>query len=268
MKSVIEFLTTEYNRGLGYHSINTARAALSALGVMLGQHKAGSHPVVVNFLRGVFNLRTPVSRYVEVWDVNKVLSYLKKLSPVKYLSLKDLTLKLTMLIALTNAARVQTVHLLSVNDLKKLSSKFVLYFDGLLKQSRPGHEFSFIELCAYPPDRRLCVYTVLKEYLSRTKSVRKSTKKLLLRYMKPYTPVSRDTISRWLKIVMLRSGIDTNQFKAHSIRAAATSKASDLSVPTPDILKAAGWSNASTFARFYKKSVKTSSTFAEAVVRL
>jgi len=118
-----------------------------------------------------------MSRYQNIWDVNDVLCYLKKLSPVKLLTLKDLTLKLAMLIALTHAARAQTLQFLSIVGIQKLSSKFVVYFDGLLKQSRPSFTVTFIELEAYPPDRRLCVYTVLKEYLSRSKPVRKNSQK-------------------------------------------------------------------------------------------
>ena len=87
---------------------------------------------------------------------NKVLSYLRKLSPVKYITLKDLTLKLCILIALTCATRTQSIILLSVNNVHKLSSEFVIEIDGLLKQSRPGYRNPHIHLKAYPPDRRLC----------------------------------------------------------------------------------------------------------------
>jgi len=44
----------------------------------------------------------------------------------------------------------------------------VLNFEGLLKQDRPGQCTSAVELEAYPPERRLCIFTVLKEYLDRT----------------------------------------------------------------------------------------------------
>ena len=266
VRDIIEFLASEFERGMGYFSINTARAALTSLGIRLGHYTAGTHPTVVSFLKGVFNLRPPKSRYTEVWDVNLVLQYLRKLSPVKHLSLKDLTLKLTMLIALTNAARVQTIQLLTVSSLKKLNSKFVLYFDGLLKQSRPGHDFSFIELLSYPPDRRLCVYTVLKEYLQRTRPLRKC-KRLLISYIKPYQAVTKSTISRWIRTVMCRSGIDIKQFTAHSVRAASSSKAEQMSIPIENILNKAGWSNSGTFAKYYKKLVKTSTGFSEAVLK-
>jgi hypothetical protein len=52
-------------------------------------------------------LQPTLPRYTHTWDVEKVLSVLRKISPVKHLSLKDLTMKLCMLIALTNAASLK-----------------------------------------------------------------------------------------------------------------------------------------------------------------
>jgi hypothetical protein len=53
---------------------------------------------------------------------------------------------------------------------------------------------------------------VLKEYLKQTAALRKDCKKLFISYVKHHGQVSRDTISRWLKIVMTRGGIDVNYF--------------------------------------------------------
>lgn len=119
-----------------------------------------------------------------------------------------------MLIALTCATRTQSIHLLSVNNVHKLSSEFVIEIEGLLKQSRPGYRNPQIHLKACPPDRRLCVFTVLKEYLYRTKLLHKDSSKLLISYVKPHKDVSRDTVARWIKTVLHRSGIDTKIYGA------------------------------------------------------
>ena len=124
-------------------------------------------------------------------DVGKVLMYLKSLSPVKYLPLKDLTLKLVMLIALTHAARSQTIHLLTVHNVIKEKSQFVLQLDSFVKQSRPGFDSSVLKIKCYPPDRRLCCYTVLKEYLARTKVLRTNKHRLLLSYIKRYKEITK-----------------------------------------------------------------------------
>jgi len=136
-----------------------------------------------------------------------MLSYIiyEPFFPVNYLFLKDLTLKLKMLIALKNTARVQTIQYLSTEDLDKLSSQLIFKFHGLLKQRRPGFACSSMFVKAYRPDRRLC-YTVLKEYLFCTKPCRNHRQtQLLIRYVSPYMPVSRDTIARWFKVVLTRA---------------------------------------------------------------
>jgi hypothetical protein len=225
LDNILEFLTSLFDKGLGYSSLNTARGTLSALGLKCDGQLVGSHQLVVRYMKGVYNLRPTLARYTHSWDVSKVLSYLRKLSPVKYITLKDLTLKLCMLIALTCATRTQSIHLLSVNNVHKLSSEFVIEIEGLLKQSRPGYRNPQIHLKAYPPDRRLCVFTVLKEYLYRTKLLHKDSSKLLISYVKPHKDVSRDTVARWIQTVLHRSGIDTKIYGAHSVRAALTSRA-------------------------------------------
>ena len=264
---VINFLTEQYKKNLGYSALNTARGALSSLGLMCEGQLIGSHPDVVRFMKGVYNKKPPIPRYTHTWDVNIVLTFLRKLSPVKFLTLKDLTLKLTTLIAITNAARIQTLQLLSVNNMKKCKAEYVFQFESLLKQSRPGHNYSVVHLKSYPPDRRLCTYTVLKEYLARTNTIRgKGRKELLVSYIKPYKPVSTDTIARWIKTVLQRAGVDTNIFSAHSVRAASTSKAKQNSVNIKMILDKAGWSSAGTFAKFYDRQTRET-TFEEGVLQ-
>ena len=97
------------------------------MGIVIDVFSVGSHPLVIRFLKGLYNLRFPVSRYFEVWDVNQVLDYLKTLSPLVELSLKQLTLKLVTLIALTTASRSQSVYCLSIENMVKEPDKYILY---------------------------------------------------------------------------------------------------------------------------------------------
>ena len=47
---VLEFLTELFNSGLGYSSINTARGALSSMGLTLVV-SIGRHPLVIRYMR-------------------------------------------------------------------------------------------------------------------------------------------------------------------------------------------------------------------------
>jgi integrase len=265
----LEFLAELFEQGQSYSSINTARSALSTIILCDNRITFGTHPQVIRLMKGVFNQRPALSRYGVTWDVNIVLNFLRTLSPVKDLTFKDLCGKLAMLMALVTVQRVQTLHLLDVRFMKKSMFGFTFSLQEVIKQSRPGKAPPVIELRAYPRDRRLCIVTVLKEYLERRRvKVKKDTYKLFVTYRKPHEGVSRDTLSRWIKCMMFRAGIDTTVFKAHSTRAAAASKAKAADIPVSDIMETAGWSNSSTFGKFYDKPVGDGRRLANAVLRL
>lgn len=225
----------------------------------------GSHPLIVRFMKGVFNMRPALPRHTEVWDVSVVLNLLRKWSPAKFLGIKELTLKLTMLMALVSAQRAQLLNLLDISNMVKGKSSYTFQINSTVKNSRAGHGPPTIVFKEYAPDKRLCVKHYLDQYLTRVKAIRRD-KKLLISYKKPYRAVSKSTISRWIKTVMTKAGI-SETFTAHSTRAAAASAAREAGVPVEDILKTAGWSSCKIFAEYYNKPIQRNKEFSEAVLR-
>ena len=73
----------------------------------------------------------------------------------------------------------------------------------------------------------------------------------LILEVEKYDPVTSSTIARWLKTCLTEAGINTDIFKVHSVRGASSSTAVSAGVTTADILKAADWSSAGTFQKFY-----------------
>ena len=266
---VLEFLTELFESGLGYSAINTARCALSQILVYKkGYCTYGAHPWVVKFLRGVYNLRPPIPRYVDTWDVSKLLKKLKHMSPTRHLSMKELTLKTVSLVAIVLAARGQTLAALNVRNMTIKKDKICFTLgDKLLKQSRPGYKSHILELREYSIDKRVCVYHALTEYLKMSNKLRGKDGQLFISYHRPYNKVCAATIGRWIKMTMNMAGIDVTKYKAHSVRAASTSKAWGLGVPLEEIMQTAGWSSARTFAAYYNKDiVEETSKYAEAVI--
>ena len=182
-------------------------------------------------MKGIFQEKPPRPKYTEIWDVSIVLSYLQSLSPVDKLPLKELTLKLVVLILLVSGQRGQTVHLLSIDHMVSVNSCYTFQIVDHLKQSRPGAKNPLVELRPF------------QEYLRRTQSLRGSERQLFISYNRPFRRVSRETISCWVKSVLTDSGIDTSRFKPQSTWAASTSAASNASVSLDDILHTAGWSS-------------------------
>ncbi|XP_050707606.1 uncharacterized protein LOC126992815 [Eriocheir sinensis] len=268
---IINFLTETFHRNVGYDSINTARGALSSLGIVVNGCRAGVHPLVIRFMRGVFNLRPTKPRYTETWDVKPVLQKLRTMYPLKNLSLKEVTLKLVMLMALTQAARVQTLHLLVLNGITIGDDFISVPLGGILKQGRPSYNIRRIKFQAYPKDASLCVCETLKCYIKATQEHRQITQlndiKLFISFIKPHKAVSKDTIARWLRTMLNMSGVNTNTFTAGSVRPAAASKAKAMAVPIECIMAKAGWSRETTFATYYDKHIVTGTdAFQEAVL--
>ena len=135
------------------------------------------------------------------------------------------------------------------------SDKCVFVLDVLLKQSKRGKHLAPMELLAYS-DNILCVVAAIKEYIRRTKDLRGAETQLFVSYQKPYGPVSKSTVARWIRDVLHRgnsNAVDTSRFGAHSTRSASTSAAVVKGTPMDTVLKAAGWSSGSTFSKYYKK---------------
>ena len=188
------------------------------------------------YQQGVFETRLPTPKYNSIWDVSTVLKHLTKCYPNGTLSLKDLTFKVLMLLLLVSGQRGQSIHLLDLQHMKM--EEDLCSFDVVqhVKISRPGAPPTRIEIARYPPDPTICPYLCLREYIQRTQKLRGTETMLFISYVKPYKPVSRDTISRWTKATLKTCGIDTTMFSAHSTRAASASKACAKAVPIHEIM--------------------------------
>jgi hypothetical protein len=269
----VEFLTTLYEEGLSYSSINSARCALSAILNIpnSGNLTFGEYPEVKRFMRGIFQCKPSLPRYnYKICDVNLVLQYIRSDMPeTEHLPLKDLTLKLVMLIALTTAQRGQSLHLLDIQGMVKEEATLTFMLNEHIKQSKPGRPSSeiVIQLKAYPPDNKICVVTTCLAYIEKTKTLRGDESKLFVTYQKPHKRASKDSIRRWIQNMMIRSGIDVTIYRPHSVRAASTSKAKSNNASLLEIMKAAGWSSANTFAKFYDKEIVTERSFAASVLQ-
>ena len=248
------FLRLLASQGLGYGAVNTARCALSTILPNFGYFSFGSHPYVCWLLKGVYERNPPKPRYTEFWNVNKVLEMFKLWGPNKDLDLKKLSLKLTMLLLLVTSQRGQTIVNLDIQDME-LSDKVIFKMRSLLKHNRVGDPLDTIILRSFHLCKRLCVVRCLKCYLNKTQLVRGHSQ-LLLSYLRPHRPISRDTLSRWTLTVMQLAGLDISKYRSHSTRGASASAAKRLGVPINLIMRQASWRSATSFANHYDKRLE------------
>ena len=250
---VVNFLTEQYELGMSFSSLGTSRSALSILLPKVDGVNVGQHHLVTRFFRGLRNLRPPGPKYDTIWDSNLVVSYIKEW---KEQGLKVATLKLTMLLALTSGQRAQTLSKLKLSDLKLSASKAVFHISEPLKTKTKGS--AIVSFQAYP-EKELCVVELISNYIRLTSEIRGGEDQLLLSFQKPHKAISVDTVRRYLLTVLDLAGIDTNIYKPHSTRAAATSKAKSKNVPIDLILQAGMWTNETTFSKFYDKPITENS---------
>ena len=176
------------------------------------------------------------------------------MSPASTLALKGLTYKLVMLIALVSAQRGQTIHLLNIKNMTKTESSYSFTITELTKTKKPGHKADIITLMAFTPDIRLCVYHCLEEYIQRTDKLRSDDGQLLISFNKPHNKVSRETVRRWIKNVMILAG-KMWTLKSHIKRSDSPSADAQAEQPLHEILKVAGWKSDCTFAKYYNKTI-------------
>jgi len=179
------------------------------------------------------------------------------------LSLKDLTLKLVMLTALTTAGREQTLNLLNLEGMVKDDSCIVFAISSNVKQSRPTSSLTecIVKLKAYPFEEKLCVFHKCSVYIDKTSCLRDRKPNSCL-----FTKTLTGGLQSVMQSVMQSAGMDVTIYKPHSVQSAAASKAKANHATLDEIMKTAGWSSAATFANFYDKEIVSDVTFSDAVL--
>ena len=106
--NILNYLTMLHQRNLGFSSVNTTKSTLSSLCSLLHKRDIGKKPLIRHFMKGIFNLKPALPRYVNTWNVQVVTDYLESLITSE-LNLKSLSVKLTTLLVLATGQRCQTL---------------------------------------------------------------------------------------------------------------------------------------------------------------
>ena len=99
-------------------------------------------------------------------------------------------------------------------------------------------------------------YNTLEYYLKVSEHWRRKgdRSQLFLSFAKA---ISSATPARWIKEMLKISKINTDIFKAPSVRSASTFKAKSLGFTIDDILRKGKWSGEFTLQRFYNKEIRS-----------
>ena len=204
----------------------------------------------------MFNERPSLPRYTITFDVKLVFDFIKEIDCSDNTSLEICTKTLATLMCLLSGQTSQTLSVLQTNYKHSDNSRIIFYIPQLVKTSRPNFHQDPLEFLAYQTDKAICVVRLINLYIDKTSNLRsENVYNFFISYIQPHAPVTSKTIARWVVETLGIAGINTKTFKAHSTRSATTSVAYNKGLSLSEIGKAAGWSNFTTFGKFYNKPV-------------
>ncbi|XP_072001077.1 uncharacterized protein [Engystomops pustulosus] len=276
---VLDFLQKGLEIGL---STSTLKVQISALSAFFDQPLA-DHRWVKRFIAAANRIRPQVLKRVPSWDLSLVLDALSRppFEPLKDASIKNLTLKTSLLVAVTSARRLGELQAISIREpymcilpdritltldpsfVPKVASRFHKNQEIILP-SFYGNPSSSKELEWHSLDVRRSVL----EYLKATKPWRKDHN-LFVQFQGKNKGVkaSKTTIARWLKTAIASCYTEQGKevppnLKAHSTRAISASWAEKRGASLEQICRAATWVSSSTFAKHYRLDLPNSQDLA------
>ncbi len=258
------------------HSSSTIKvyvASIAAFHAPIAGRSVGRDSAVIQFLRSARRMNPPRPRTVPRWDLPIVLRALKgpPFEPLQSSSLRVLSLKNALLLALMSVKRIGDLQALSVNpaclEFGPNDSKVILkprlgYVPRVLSTLFRAQVLELSVLSPTGSQKSLLgPVRALKLYIERSASYRKS-KQLFVGFgnCAKGGPVTKKRISGWLMdaIPLAYSYLGLQcpiGVRAHSTRGIASSWAWSSGVSISDICEAAGWSSPSTFVRFFNLDV-------------
>eukprot|EP00117_Sycon_ciliatum_P029917 scpid27914/ scgid5713/ len=199
LSEVLDFLTSQFRLARLYHTLGLYRSVMSMTLPPIDGVVVGPHPLVSHMLPGAYQSRPSQPCYGSMWNVQAVLDWFRNMS-FTHESLKELTLRLTMLLALTGARRCSELQKLDVRfmDIIVNAASFgIPTFTQNQRVGDPAKQFVFPACPQHPP---LCV-DALRQYSARTEresfppAAAASANPLLLSLRRPHKPVSPSTVA-------------------------------------------------------------------------
>ncbi|KAJ3650368.1 hypothetical protein Zmor_022061 [Zophobas morio] len=265
-EAVITFLQHLYTKtNAAYGTFNSHRSALAL--ILPGD--VGNDSNLRRFLKGIKRLRPQKPKYQTTWDPSRVLEHLKTYFSHHPLPLSLLSAKLITLLALITGQRLQALHLIKLSQIVGDEQGFKIFIDDTTKTSIRSGEHPCLHIPYFLDQPAICAATTLTDYMDATKTLRKNDEQaLFLCARKPHHPASKQTLSRWIKRTLEKSGVDISIFTPHSTRHASSSSAKRTGLSLAIINKTCGWSNTSKmFAEVYNRPLRDTFAFGRTILQ-
>lgn len=195
-------------------------------------------------------------RYQDLWDMAPVLRVLQAWGTDEEMPMDKLTRKVAMLLAIAARNRASDSARIATASIRITDTQAVLTVVGPKERSwvRPNRVDTIMRLSG--DDGGCCPVHALEVYLTRTAQWRQASNAgdyLLLTTVAPHRAATSQAIAKWNLRTMREAGVDTIVYKAHSIRAVATTAAVNAGASLA--AAAAGkWRSVQTMQRHYNRA--------------
>ncbi len=273
---VLSFLQERLERRLSPSTLKVYVAAIAAHHDAVDGRSLGKHDLIVRFLKGARRMNPSRPPLVPSWDLSIVLAGLQRgpFEPLDSVELKFLSLKTSLLTALTSIKRVGDLQAFSVSEECLV---FGPVYSHVVLRPRPGYVpkvpttpfcDQVVNLQALPSEEAdpalalLCPVRALRIYVTCTRSVRSSEQLFVCHGgQQKGKAVSKQRLAHWIVEAVTLAYQSQGEpcplgVRAHSTRSVASSHALAHGASLADICRAAGWATPNTFARFYNLRVE------------
>jgi hypothetical protein len=274
---IADFLLSLFNKGMQPTTIRGYRTAISNTLSHNGRDLSKDADLSA-LLANLQRERPHPSKLMPTWDLSLVLRALTRFpfEPLDRAETKYLSFKTAFLIALASGCRVGEMHALDISTIRysvggdliiSTNMRFLSKTQRSVDTQKQLLTITIKSLSAtlqrdMVEDRSLCPVRAVKFYLERTARHRRGLSRLFVSYIAMHQEVTKATISIWIKKLIrfaytnyTKEDQAVLQFRAHDVRAFASSWAFSNSVSLTDVLQACSWKKHSTFSSFYLRDM-------------
>ncbi|KAL1922709.1 uncharacterized protein VTP21DRAFT_10248 [Calcarisporiella thermophila] len=241
-----------------YTSLQVYRSAISKTWQMPHPEIApmADQAIVKKIIKGAKEVAPRPQRKQPFWNVQRVIERLARIQTNRETPLARLGQKTALLLALTTIWRPRS-------DLARIPPdrvQFITTENGTRRvmqitaiKPKEGMEKT-IRLQALLEDPELCPVAATHLYITRARETSigyDNFPTFFITARKTPTPATGDTVARWITDMLSECDILAT---AHSTRSTSSSYALVQGTPQESILKAANWTSATTFERFYHRA--------------
>jgi len=251
---VCNFLADQFTQGKQYSTINGYRSAISSAINTITGVQIGNHPLINRLMKGIEKHRPSKAKYAKFWDTGLLMNYINSLPENNQLSLSQLNTKLVILLRLATIGRSADIERIIVSRIEVFEDKMVLHYLPK-KQQRSYSQDMAVEVPRFTQPK-LCPVATVQHYLQVTSVLRQPDSTLVISAKPPHQSLTSQRIAKLVLEAMTAVGVDTNMFKAGSLRGATASSMLDKGASVDEVMRLGQWSSYTVFDRFYNRSRK------------